>query len=65
MDALNLNLDFENKKMGNFKFYYGAEFIFNTVGSMGKDTNILTDEITGAASEISEMVQRGKAWQDI
>lgn len=50
VDALNLNVDLENKKIGNFKFYYGAEYIFNRVGSVGMDTNIDTNEISNAAS---------------
>jgi hemoglobin/transferrin/lactoferrin receptor protein len=50
VDALNLNMDFENKKIGNFRLYYGTEFIFNKVYSNGSDINIETNETLGAPS---------------
>lgn len=50
VDALNLNMDFENKKIGNFRLYYGTEFIFNKVYSNGFDVNIETEETFGAPS---------------
>ncbi len=48
VDALNINIDFENKKIGNFKLYYGSEFVFNKVYSRGSDININTNEIFDA-----------------
>ena len=50
VDALNLNMDFENKKIGNFRLYYGTEFIFNKVYSNGLDVNTQTEETSGAPS---------------
>lgn len=61
VDALNLNLDFENKKIGNFKLYYGGEFIFNNVGSTGLDTNIATGERASAASRYPD----GATWKSL
>ncbi len=50
VDALSLNLDFENKKIGDLQLYYGAEYVFNKVGSIGQNRNIETNEVTGAVS---------------
>ncbi|WP_249356500.1 TonB-dependent receptor [Maribacter sp. ACAM166] len=61
VDAVNLNIDFENKKIGNFKLYYGGEYIFNNVGSNGFDTNIVTDEKIEAASRYPD----GSTWQSL
>lgn len=59
VDAISLNLDFENKKIGNLRLYYGAEYIFNKVHSAGGLTNIDTDEVTNAASRYPD----GATWQ--
>jgi hemoglobin/transferrin/lactoferrin receptor protein len=61
VDALNLNVDFENKRIGNFKWYYGAEYIYNKVGSEGMDTNIESGEKTDAASRYPD----GASWQSL
>ncbi len=61
VDALNLNIDLENKKIGNFRLYYGAEYIFNKVGSTGMDTNIESNEKTDAASRYPD----GSTWQSL
>lgn len=61
VNALNLNLDFENKKIGNFKLYYGGEFIYNKVGSIGSDTNIETNEVSEAASRYPD----GATWKSL
>ncbi|GGG37539.1 hypothetical protein GCM10011414_03630 [Croceivirga lutea] len=50
VDALSLNLDFENKRIGALQMYYGAEYIFNKVGSEGSFVNIETAETGGIAS---------------
>ena len=50
VDAISLNLDFENKKIGDLRLYYGAEYIFNKVHSVGSQTNIETNEVIPAAS---------------
>lgn len=59
VDALSLNLDFENKKIGGLQLYYGAEYIFNKVGSVGTDRDILTNETVGAQSRHPD----GSTWQ--
>ena len=50
VDALSTNIDFENKKIGNLRLYYGGEFIFNKVYSNGIEENIDTGETKVAAS---------------
>ncbi len=59
VDALSFNLDFENKKIGDLQLYYGAEYIFNKVGSDGQDLNIETNERTDAVSRHPD----GSTWQ--
>lgn len=61
VDALSLNLDFENKKIGNLRLYYGAEYIFNKIGSVGQNLNIDTNEISGAVARHPD----GSTWQTI
>lgn len=50
VDALSVNLDFENKKIGDLQLYYGAEYIFNKVRSFGENRNILTNDVSEAIS---------------
>lgn len=50
VDAYSLNLDFENRKIGSFNLFYGAEYVANTVGSEGAEENVLTSEIQPGAS---------------
>nr|WP_299072124.1 TonB-dependent receptor [uncultured Allomuricauda sp.] len=59
VDALSINLDFENKKIGDLRLYYGAEYIFNKVNSEGSQENIETNVISGAASRYPD----GATWQ--
>ncbi len=59
VDALSANLDFENKKIGNLRLYYGGEYIFNKVGSDGSQRNIETSVVTAAASRYPD----GSTWQ--
>ncbi len=59
VDALSLNIDFENKKIGDLGLFYGAEYIFNKVGSDGFQRNIETDELADAASRYPD----GSTWQ--
>ena len=61
VDAVNMNVDFENKKMGDFRLYYGGEYIFNKVRSSGGDLNISTDIKTEAASRYPD----GSTWQSL
>lgn len=50
LDVLSVNLDFENKRIGDLRLYYGGEYIFNKVHSMGSQQNIATGELLEAAS---------------
>lgn len=61
IDALSLNVDFENKKIGNLRLYYGAEYIFNKVGSVGSQTNIENQVIVPAQSRYPD----GSTWQTL
>lgn len=59
VDALSVNLDFENKKIGNLRLYYGAEYIFNKVNSVGEQLNIETLVQQPQASRYPD----GATWQ--
>lgn len=61
VDALSVNLDFENKKMGSLHLYYGAEYVFNKVDSKGSMQNIETNEVSGTASRYPD----GSTWQTL
>ncbi len=61
VDAFNVNIDFENKKKGNFRLYYGGEYIFNRVHSDGIDRNIISDIITDAPTRYPD----GSSWQSL
>ncbi len=59
VDVISTNLDFENKKIGNLRLYYGGEYIFNKVRSDGSQRNIETNEVADAASRYPD----GSTWQ--
>ncbi|WP_396591372.1 TonB-dependent receptor domain-containing protein [Allomuricauda sp. R78024] len=59
VDAISMNLDFENKKIGDLRLYYGAEYIFNKVHSEGSQENIETSVVSEAASRYPD----GSTWQ--
>ncbi|MDT7829067.1 TonB-dependent receptor [Pricia sp. S334] len=59
VDAFSLNLDFENKKIGDLRLYYGAEYIFNKIRSDGSQRNIETDQLADAPSRYPD----GSSWQ--
>ncbi|HDZ05301.1 TonB-dependent receptor plug domain-containing protein [Maribacter sp.] len=61
VDAINFTIDFENKKLGDFRLYYGSEYIYNKVGSTGFDFNINTNERTAAASRYPD----NSSWQSL
>ncbi len=61
VDAYDFNVDFENKKIGDFKLYYGSEYIYNKVRSNGFDINVNTNEKTNAASRYPD----GSSWQSL
>ncbi len=61
VDVLSANIDFENKSIGNLRLYYGGEYIFNEVGSIGGQTNIETNTVSDAASRYPD----GSTWQTL
>lgn len=61
VDAISTNLDFENKKIGVLRLYYGGEYIFNTVRSDGSQRNIETNLVADAASRYPD----GSTWQSV
>ena len=61
VDAISTNIDFENKKIGNLRLYYGGEYIFNKVGSLGSQENIETNLVSGTASRYPD----GATWQTL
>ncbi|PCJ95376.1 MAG: TonB-dependent receptor [Flavobacteriaceae bacterium] len=61
VDAISANIDFENKKIGDLRLYYGGEYIFNKVGSEGSQKNNITEVVSNAASRYPD----GATWQTI
>ena len=61
VDALSVNLDFENKKIGNLRLYYGAEYIFNKINSEGSQLNIEN----GQRGDIASRYPDGSTWQTL
>ncbi|MEM7380387.1 MAG: TonB-dependent receptor [Bacteroidota bacterium] len=61
VDGLSVNLDFENKKIGNLRLYYGGEYVFNKVHSTGYQENISSGLLASAASRYPD----GATWQTI
>ncbi len=61
VDAISVNVDFENKKIGNLRLYYGGEYIFNKVGSFGQQKNIETNLLSDAAPRYPN----GSTWQTL
>ena len=59
VDAISTNIDFENKKIGDLRLYYGTEYIFNRVGSDGSQENIETGINNVAAARYPD----GATWQ--
>jgi hemoglobin/transferrin/lactoferrin receptor protein len=59
VDALSINLDFENKRMKNFRWYYGGEFLYNKISSNGNAENIETGATQGIASRYPD----GSRWE--
>ncbi|MEB8346059.1 TonB-dependent receptor [Flavobacteriaceae bacterium KMM 6898] len=61
VDALSSNIDFENKRMGDFRLYYGGEYVFNKINSNGSQKDIQTNQISGSASRYPD----GSTWQTL
>ncbi len=61
VDAISANVDFENKRIGNLRLYYGGEYVFNKIGSKGAVLNIETLEQLSSASRYPD----GATWQTL
>ena len=61
VDAISINADFENKRLGNFKFFYGLELLHNKVGSKGSSLNIED----GTKETITSRYPDGSKWQSV
>jgi len=61
VNALSTNIDFENKKIGNLRLYYGTEYVYNFVNSDGSQKSIITNAKTDAASRYPD----GSSWQTV
>lgn len=59
VDALSANIDFENKKIGDLRLYYGGEYIYNRVSSTGSQF----DRVTGGKSGAAARYPDGSTWQ--
>ncbi len=59
--AFSSNIDFENKRMGDLRLYYGSEFVFNSVGSFGSQTSIAN----GSLSKAPTRYPNGALWQTL
>tara|TARA_R110001606_G_scaffold93942_1_gene208459 strand:+ start:306 stop:2732 length:2427 start_codon:yes stop_codon:yes gene_type:complete len=61
VDAISANVDFENKRIGNLRLYYGGEYIFNKIGSIGNEFNIETMTTLPNASRYPD----NSSWQTL
>lgn len=61
VDALSANIDFENKRIGNLRLYYGGEYVYNKVGSIGNQKNIFTNITFDASTRYPD----GATWQTL
>lgn len=61
VDAISVNFDFEKSISNRSKIFYGLEYIYNTVGSKGKETNINTSVSQAIASRYPD----GSTWQSM
>ena len=61
VDAISANFDFEKTISETSKLFYGAEYIYNTVGSKGKQENIVSNTI----QQIASRYPNGSTWQSL
>ena len=61
VDAISTNIDFENKRTNNLNLYYGAQYIYNKVGSFGSHKNIKSNVISSAPTRYPN----GATWQTL
>ena len=59
VDAYSLNLDFETRRYGGLRFYYGVQYIANKVGSDGSQE----DSFTGSVADGAPRYPDGSHWQ--
>jgi hemoglobin/transferrin/lactoferrin receptor protein len=59
VDALSLNLDLDKKFGERFALYYGAEAVYNQVGSAANRVDVFTGEETGTNTRYPD----GSTWQ--
>lgn len=57
VDAISINID-ATKKLRKVELFYGAEYVYNKVGSTGSETNINTNVTTPAVSRYPD----GSTW---
>ncbi|OIQ29936.1 MAG: TonB-dependent receptor [Bacteroidetes bacterium MedPE-SWsnd-G2] len=61
VDAFSFNLDIEKRLTSKTEFFYGFEYIFNSVGSTAKEDNIDTGETFASLTRYPD----GSDWQSI
>lgn len=61
VDAISANFDFEKTITEASKLFYGVEYIYNTVGSKGKEKNITNNNL----QQISSRYPNGSSWQSL
>jgi hemoglobin/transferrin/lactoferrin receptor protein len=61
VNALSTNIDFENKKIGDLRLYYGTEYVYNYVNSDGRQKNISTN----VKSDAAPRYPNGSSWQTV
>ena len=59
VNAFSTNVDFENKKIGDLRLYYGASYVYNNVNSGGSQKDISTNVVSDAPSRYPD----GSSWQ--
>lgn len=59
VNALSANVDFENKKIGDLRLYYGVSYVYNQVNSDGSQKDITTDISSDSPSRYPD----GSTWQ--
>ncbi len=61
VDAFSLNLDLENRKIGNLRLFYGLEYVGNWIDSRGTETNIDSGEEVPGPSRYPD----GSTWMSL
>ncbi|HLT50938.1 MAG TPA: TonB-dependent receptor [Arenibacter sp.] len=61
VDAFSTNVDFENKRIGNLRLYYGGEYVYNKIGSQGNETDLTSNITIPTASRYPD----GSSWQTL